>query len=266
MIFDSLGLGELGVVAIVAILFVDPKKLGQAVQAFGKMKKKWNGIQREVKQQFNEITTLDLAEGDQKVSMTALKTVLRQEGKAVLSTIPSLERSQAATKILDRLKDFSTFTNASVIALFSGAMQEIETESLIRYALSEKKTVLLPYINHHGEGAPKMEMAPIQNYDKDLLEGMFGILEPLDTLRNAPVPEPDLIVIPGLGFDEQGGRLGRGRGYYDRYLKEHKGYRLGLGFDVQILRKKLTLESHDQVLDGLMTEKKLWIFPKQNLA
>ena len=69
--------------------------------------------------------------------------------------------------------------------------------------------------------------------------------------------EPDLILIPGVAFDECGGRVGRGKGFYDRFLEGKNTVKVGLAFEAQVVRKKLPLEAHDQLLDGLVTEQKL---------
>lgn len=280
MIFDSLGIGEIGVIAVVAILFIDPKKVGVAGRAFARFRKKWNAIQREVKDQFN---TLSLEE-DLKENLGGIrsaKAALRSEARDTLKKLPSMERTAAAEKILARLKEWPAFQKAQVIAAFVGSHDEVETENILRHILASGKTLLLPYIAANAEGSPRMFMAPIRNYDQDLHEGAFGILEPKEELRGGVVvgaslvdssttTEPDLILIPGLAFDERGGRVGRGRGFYDRYLDGKKAFKLGMAFEVQILRKKLALEPHDKLLDGMITEERLLAFslpasmPSQN--
>ena len=285
MIFDSLGIGEIGVIAVVAILFIDPKKVGAAGRAFARLRKKWNAIQREVKDQFN---TLSLEE-DLKENLGGIrsaKAALRSEARDALKKLPSVERTVAAEKILARLKEWPAFQNSKVVAAFVGSHDEVETENILRHVLASGKTLLLPYIGSSADGNSRMFMAPIRNYDQDLHEGAFGILEPKEELRGMNVgastrdtptiettnvvgaslvvaptpPEPDLILIPGLAFDERGGRVGRGRGFYDRFLDGKNAFKLGMAFETQILRKKLALEPHDKLLDGLITEERLLAF------
>jgi len=277
-VFDSFGLGEWGIVAIVAIIFIDPKKVGAAGRAFARFRKKWNDIQREVKQQFN---TLALEE-DLKNNLTDIrtaKTALRAEAKDVLRNLAAVERATAAEKILARLKEWPAFQEANVVAAFTGSHGEVDTETLLRHILASGKTLLLPYVRSIADGSPRLFMATIRNYDQDLQEGAFGILEPRNELREtgaaivgvefkftptiaASTPEPDLILIPGLAFDERGGRIGRGKGFYDRYLDGKSSLKVGLAFEAQLLRKKLALEPHDQLLDGLVTEQRLLTFSK----
>ncbi|MDB5048656.1 MAG: 5-formyltetrahydrofolate cyclo-ligase, partial [Fibrobacteres bacterium] len=68
------------------------------------------------------------------------------------------------------------------------------------------------------------------------------------------------VLIPGLCFDNRGGRLGKGLGFYDRYLAGNRALRAGLGFDVLITQKNLTLDPHDQLMDAVVSEKRLLVF------
>jgi 5-formyltetrahydrofolate cyclo-ligase len=261
LIFDSLGLGELGLIAIVAILFLDPKKLGQALRAFGKLRRKWTDIQRDVKQQIGELS-LEESLRENRIDVRATKSSLRREGREALKSMTAADRAEAAVGILERLQEKAVFREAKVIAGFAGTHEEIDTEGILRQVLAAGKTLLLPYVDDQAGGTSALGMAAIGDYARDLSEGAFGILEPREELRGKVAPEPDLILIPGVAFDEHGGRLGRGKGYYDRYLLGKQGYKLGLAFDIQVLRKKLVLENHDQPLDGLITERKSWDFPQ----
>ncbi len=255
MIFDSLGIGELGIIAVVAILFVDPSKVSVAAKAFANVRRKWNNLQRQVKDQFDTLT-LEENLKDSVNSIRTAKTAMRRDAREAVKALTSADRALAAEKTLESLKAFPSFRDAKTIALFCATFEEVDTENIIRHALSEGKEVRLPYIGTAG----RMEFAVIRDYDRDLTEGTFGILEPREDLRGAalePLPEPDLILVPGVAFDERGGRLGRGRGYYDRFLEGKNTLKIGLAFEAQILRKKLPLEAHDQLLDGLVTEHKL---------
>lgn len=85
----------------------------------------------------------------------------------------------------------------------------------------------------------------------DLAPGRFGILEPQS---NAPAAGRsfDLILVPGLAFDRSGGRLGRGRGFYDRFLSGISGFRVGVSFDSQLV-DSVPVEAHDMRMDAVVT-------------
>ena len=73
-------------------------------------------------------------------------------------------------------------------------------------------------------------------------------------MGGAPAPSPDLVIVPGLAFDPTGARLGRGKGYYDRWLGANPAVKtLGVCFSCQIL-EKLPAEPHDAHVDAILTE------------
>ena len=98
----------------------------------------------------------------------------------------------------------------------------------------------------------------IQNPEKDLVPGYYGIPEPdpQKSLRVDP-REIDAAVIPGSVFDIHGGRLGYGGGYYDRFLVNDapQAKRIGLAFEMQVV-ENVPVQPHDQPLDILITEKR----------
>ena len=262
MILDSLGIGELGIIAVVAVLFVDPSKVSVAAKTFANIRRKWNNLQREVKDQLDTLT-LEENLKDSVNGIRTAKAALRREAREAVKNLTAADRALAAEKILEHLKEFLAFREAKTVALFCATFEEVDTENIIRHLLAEGKEVRLPYIT----AANRMEFAVIKDFDRDLTEGTFGILEPREELRGGvagaggaaldTLPEPDLILIPGVAFDERGGRVGRGKGYYDRFLEGKNTVKIGLSFEAQIVRKKLPLEAHDQLLDGLVTEHKL---------
>lgn len=85
-----------------------------------------------------------------------------------------------------------------------------------------------------------------------LVKGRFGILEPPDSAPIADVRALDLILVPGVAFDHGGGRLGRGRGYYDRLLAGTPAFKVGVCFDSQIV-SKVPCEPHDIRMDAVIT-------------
>lgn len=89
--------------------------------------------------------------------------------------------------------------------------------------------------------------------------GPFGVQEPSDDSPAIEVAELDGLLIPGLGYDHRGQRLGRGRGFYDRSLKEARGLKVGVAFEFQRLRE-IPAEAWDQPMDAVVTERSVyWI-------
>ena len=109
--------------------------------------------------------------------------------------------------------------------------------------LPSEKLIAFPRVGENGElsfhSAPTFKV------------GAFGVNEPVG---GAPAPPPDLVIVPGLAFDSTGARLGRGKGYYDRWLGANPAVKtLGVCFSCQIL-ERLPAEPHDARVDAILTE------------
>ena len=120
-----------------------------------------------------------------------------------------------------------------------------EAEKPVEKAELQEEEVLSYLKNRYGK--------EINSFD-DLSPGALGVLEPSPEKRIRITPESiNLVIIPGVAFDLQGGRIGYGKGYYDRFLEQTKAFRLALAFDFQIIDKVPT-EKHDVPMNGILSE------------
>lgn len=100
----------------------------------------------------------------------------------------------------------------------------------------------------------------LQNTQDYQLSG-YGILEPKDDVSKALVPE--VMIVPGVAFDACGGRVGRGKGYYDRYFELHHDVirkKIAIGYQLQVMEEPLPMEPFDERMDALVTEEKTYWF------
>ena len=129
---------------------------------------------------------------------------------------------------------------------------EVNTLPMISRALEEGKRVFAPSCDTEKT---KLDFYEIKSL-RDLKKGSFEILEPR-TNKKKPVGlrEIDCVLVPGLAFDKKNNRLGRGKGYYDRFLDRlpKRVTTIGLGFSFQMVAK-LPVEGHDQKLDIVITD------------
>jgi len=97
----------------------------------------------------------------------------------------------------------------------------------------------------------------------DWRSGYLGILEP-DPKKSQfiSIPQIDGFLIPGLGFDTNGARLGRGKGFYDRALEMSPGEKVGVAFSVQVLADELACDPWDILMDALVTDVEVKKFPR----
>lgn len=168
-------------------------------------------------------------------------------------------------KALIELYNFDLFKKASCVLSFVSYGTEIKTNQLLDIILNENKMLCLPRTENE-----KMEFYYI-NSDEDFSEqteiGEYGITVPKsnqDKLDINSIPDKTLIIIPGLAFDERGNRLGKGKGYYDKFLAEllstsEKGKILGIVgycYDFQIIDKVIT-EPNDIPVDYIISDKRI---------
>lgn len=175
-------------------------------------------------------------------------------------------------KALIELYNFDLFKNASCILTFVSYGTEIKTAQLLEIVFDENKLLCLPRTENN-----KMEFYYI-NSDEDFFEqtevGQYGITVPKSNQEKFDInniPDKTLIIVPGLAFDEQGNRLGKGKGYYDKFLAElfstsEKEKILGVVgycYDFQIIDKVIT-EQNDFPVDYIISNKRIVKISKGN--
>lgn len=108
---------------------------------------------------------------------------------------------------------------------------------------------------------PRMESHHLSFYiSQNFIKGPFDVLEPAeDETEKLGLEEMQGILVPGLGFNKKGRRLGRGKGYYDRALEDYKGLKVGVCFSCQVVGETLPAEPHDVAVDVLVTENEVVI-------
>lgn len=155
---------------------------------------------------------------DKKELRAYIKSLKKQHTKEQL-----LEQSE---KILAQLEQHPDFVKAEKVMLYSALPDEVQTQAFLeKWHL--KKQIILPTVV--GD-----DIIPVAyTADTSFAVGDFNILEP----QNEPYTGNfDLIIVPGVAFDRKGNRLGRGRGYYDRFLCQHLSVkRIGICFDFQMV-------------------------------
>jgi 5-formyltetrahydrofolate cyclo-ligase len=131
--------------------------------------------------------------------------------------------------------------------LYSALPDEVPTQSLIDGLVAQGKTVLLPRVVSDTDMELRHYTGP-----HDLQTGAFGILEPTGQLFT-DYATIDVAIIPGMAFDAAGHRLGRGKGYYDRFLSRiPHAYKIGLCFSWQMV-DSVPSNQHDVVMDAVVS-------------
>ena len=147
----------------------------------------------------------------------------------------------------------AAYRHASVVALYAPIDHEVETADIFRAALHARKRVCFPRVKDRS-----LEFVEVAG-PASLEPGAFGVAEPVGNAALA-TESIDLIVVPGVGFDRYGYRLGYGQGYYDRAVGCGSSAILaGLAYDFQVV-DKLPAEDHDICLDLLVMDSAVLVF------
>ncbi len=160
------------------------------------------------------------------------------------------QRRAASAEIEARLFGLPEFRAASTVMFYASFQSEVETHHMIRRALAEGKRVVLPRVK-----GKELELLEIENFDRDMAPGAWGILEP-EGGKPAQLKDIGLIVLPGAAFDEQGNRIGYGAGYYDKLLPLYRGRTAALAFELQLV-SAVPAASHDIPVQKIITEKRV---------
>lgn len=142
----------------------------------------------------------------------------------------------------------SLFRDARCLALYSAIHNEVSTDEIVEQTVILGKSLVFPRVN--GE---TLEFVQVES-SAELVPGAFGVKEPKGC-KLVPVEAIDLVVVPGVVFDQRGHRLGYGRGYYDRALAKCQSQciKVGLAYDFQLV-EELPAVDHDETLSVIVTE------------
>ncbi len=180
--------------------------------------------------------------------MKTSKENLRDTMWKAHKTLPSTVRKQSDSALFFQMRHLEPLQNAGVVFLFVGNPPEPETFEWIEYLLNLGKIVAVPLCLEHGRMEARCITATTQ-----LVPGKFGILEPVTTCPMVEKEKVDVTLVPAVCFGRDGSRLGRGGGYYDRWLQGYRGVAIGV-CRAQFLLERVPVEPHDETVDYIVTE------------
>ena len=182
------------------------------------------------------------------------KKKIRKEIKMRLKNLTAHDFNLKSEKVLEQLVKLPEWQKADTVLIFLSLQDEIKTDIIIKQALSEEKKTAVPRIKDND-----LVFHIIESLNSDFNTHKLGMDEPDETF---PVITPQLlktentlIIVPGLAYDKNCFRLGRGKGFYDRFLSsvEDDISKIGIGYDFQII-ESVPVEDHDFPLDMVITD------------
>jgi 5-formyltetrahydrofolate cyclo-ligase len=188
------------------------------------------------------------------MNIQARKQALRQRIIAARENLAASERSRLSQAILDSVSSLPVYQQASTVLGYLNFGAELDTEHWLAQALRAGKRVLLPRVNRASK---HLDLYQVQDLQRDVAPGSWGIREPLleRCIKEEAPGTIDLILLPGVAFTRDGGRLGYGGGFYDRLLARmpHRPALVAAAFGLQVVAD-LPLEDTDRAVEWLVTE------------
>lgn len=194
------------------------------------------------------------------------KNALRKTLKAILKAMDEESRDSLSLRAVENFMTLPEYKRAAIVLAFLSMKEELRTKALIDGALTEGKVVAVPRIGFSRTEGDYLEFIPLTlDYESWPLD-RFGIPEPPEAAQGLSLEEMGssrvVVAVPGLAFDLSGGRMGRGKGYYDRFLAKARAAKAnyggflavcGLCFESQIVGR-VPMGPWDQRIEFLATE------------
>jgi len=255
---ESIGSGEIFLIAVVALLALDPKTAGRWFAKFRRMQRRLldvrENLEREVRSSIEE----------EPPRRESAQTRLRQWAANRVSSLGQTEIDNAPGNLISRLRNWDAYKEAKDLAAFWPLETELPLEPVLRAILEDGKVLWLPWLK---EGVGLMDFAPIKDLEADLVTGKWNLREPRPELRPARLPDGALMLVPGSVFDLHGDRIGKGGGFYDRWLALRPDVvTVGTCWDAQVHPGRLPAAEHDIPMKHLLTENRLVTFRSAEIA
>lgn len=184
------------------------------------------------------------------------KLSIRKDIQNDLDALDEQKRVKKIKAIEKRLFEFANFLESKIILFYMNKQHEIATRDMIKISYDLGKILVLPRFDAENH---EMQLFKVDNIDTHLKKGPRAVLEPNpDFCKVVPIEIIDLALIPGIAFDEKGGRIGTGEGYYDRLIPKLSitTRKVAFALENQIVQQ-IPMESHDKFVDIIITEKRI---------
>ncbi|MDY1590654.1 MAG: 5-formyltetrahydrofolate cyclo-ligase [Methanofastidiosum sp.] len=180
------------------------------------------------------------------------KSELRSRITEEMANLDYAKKNIMDEKIRDNIYDLEEYSSAKTIFTYVSKDKEVDTIDLITHSITLGKVVCVPLTKKESNSLEIREIKDLM----DLKIGNFSILEPNQNTKITNPEEIELLFIPGLAFGGRCERLGRGGGYFDRFLMSTSGLKVGLAYDFQIF-DSLPIRKHDIKMDIIITNRQI---------
>jgi 5-formyltetrahydrofolate cyclo-ligase len=180
------------------------------------------------------------------------KDELRQKYRDIRRYENLKVRGNDLEPLYTNLYSIPEFSSANTLMLYMSKQTEVPTKPIVSKLLDEEKNVILPRVDADTKTMNAYQIKSLEELEISMLE----ILEPKLLYTPINPKDIDVIIVPGVAFDISGNRLGRGGGYYDRFLDLVSAPKIAICYDAQIA-ESLPSQAHDVKMDYIVTEKRI---------
>lgn len=192
------------------------------------------------------------------------KGLIREKIKKVRESISEADLLSKSSEIEKKYFELTDTENIKNILIYMANNKEVKTKGIITSCLKKNMTIYLPVVDISKE---RISFYKISDIDNDMEKGPYGINQPRPDKQNLlkDNSEIDVVIVPGLAFDVKGGRIGSGKGYYDRFLATVPQGKLiiALALELQMV-DEIILSNHDIPVHKIVTEKRTIFCAKTN--
>lgn len=188
--------------------------------------------------------------------MKNTKTSILAQVAERLDAFTKEELENKYKEIENKVFEFANFMEAQTAFLYTPSNTEIPTEAIIKKALYIEKGIILPVFT---DAKNAFNLYKISDYDKDLVRNANDILEPdPERCKKVSLDDIDIAIIPGLAFDDKGGRIGFGNNYFSRLITKlpETCRKVSLAYEEQIV-DQIQMESRKYTVDIIITDKRV---------
>lgn len=181
-------------------------------------------------------------------NLRELKAQIRERHKQLRSAISPIEKSRRDNAIAEHFLSTMAYEQANQILCYASLPIEVSTTRIVSHAFMAEKRCLYPRCMEHGI----MQFHYVQSF-AEITPSYMGIYEPAESLPMYIAQNNDICIVPALSYDSEGYRMGYGSRYYDRFLADFHGVKIGICYKENI-EKKLPRGRYDMQVDILITE------------
>lgn len=187
------------------------------------------------------------------------KEVLRKNVLKMRKFLEEEERIQKSQGIINTLTNLEEYKNSETIMCYIDFKGEVITSDIFNLNINRNKTICVPVVSDAEDGSRHIIASVLKDTESELCKGCFGIMEPKsEYIRLLDPKKIDLVIVPGVVFDEKRNRIGFGAGFYDRFLRNVRNdcVKVGLAYEFQVV-DDVPVNDFDIPMDIIITEKRI---------